>query len=133
MPLKVLIAEDEVLVALDLAYMVEEAGYIVVGPCSSLAEVKKVAVETPPDLAVIDVKLGRDSGKDVCAYLHQEFGTTCVFVTAHPSSLIKNRFGALGSVTKPFGREDILGLLRYMEGIRAGKTPKAPRFLVLFS
>ena len=58
MPLKVLIAEDEALVAFDLAYMVEEAGYIVVGPCTSLAEVKKVAAETPPDLALIDVKLG---------------------------------------------------------------------------
>lgn len=132
MPLRVLIAEDEALIAFDLAYRVEEAGYTVIGPCKNLSQVKELAPKTPPDLALIDVKLGRDSGKDVCAYLHEEFGTTCVFVTAHPASLIKNRFGALGSITKPYGPEDIMSLLRYMEAVRSGQKLKAPRFLDAF-
>jgi DNA-binding response OmpR family regulator len=63
MPLKVLIAEDETLIAFDLAYVVEEAGHIVVGPCASLAQVKKAAAAVTPDLALIDVMLGNDSGK----------------------------------------------------------------------
>jgi DNA-binding response OmpR family regulator len=132
MPLKVLIAEDETLIAFDLAYVVEEAGHIVVGPCASLAQVKKAAAAVTPDLALIDVMLGNDSGKDVCAYLHHEYGTTCVFVTAHPSFLIKERLGAIGSVTKPFGTQHIPILLQYMAAVRAGERPESPGFLSLF-
>jgi CheY-like chemotaxis protein len=98
-----------------------------------LAQVKKVAAKKAPDLALIDIMLGRDSGEDVCAYLHQEFGTTCVFVTAHPSSLIKNRLGAIGSVTKPFGLPgNVASLLRYMEAVRSGRGIEAPKFLTVF-
>jgi DNA-binding LytR/AlgR family response regulator len=130
--LKVLIAEDESFVALDLAYVVAEAGHVVIGPCANFAQVKKAAAEVPPDVALIDIQLGRDSGKDVCAYLHKEYRTTCVFVTAHPSSSIEDRFGAIGSVTKPYSVRYIPSLLQYMDAIRAGQRAEPPSFLNLF-
>jgi AmiR/NasT family two-component response regulator len=131
--LTVLIAEDEALIAFGLAHQVEAAGYAVLGPCASMREVREVCSRTSPDLALIDVELGRDSGKDVCAYLSREFGTICVFVTAHPEFLIKNRAGALGSVQKPYRPEDIPSLLQYMATVRSRHPSRPPRFLHLFS
>ncbi|KKM78140.1 hypothetical protein LCGC14_1362950 [marine sediment metagenome] len=55
--LKVLIVEDEPFIALDLAFGVEEAGGVAVGPASSVAQALKLIENALPDGAIVDVDL----------------------------------------------------------------------------
>jgi DNA-binding response OmpR family regulator len=129
----VLIVEDEAITAFGLALNVSEAGYVPLGPCQNLEQVKRLCSNVVPDLALLDVHLGNnESGEDVCAYLHKKYRTTCVFVTGNPYRLLRGGEGALGSVSKPYSPREIPALLRYMESVRFNQQTDCPRFLSLF-
>src|SRR4051794_13698732 len=53
---KVLVAEDDTLVALDLMTTLQTASYVVVGPVSSVAEALTIVDSAPPDAALLDVR-----------------------------------------------------------------------------
>src|SRR3954453_953882 len=53
---RVLVAEDDTLVALDLMMTLQTAGYVVVGPASSVAEALTIVDSAPPDAALLDVR-----------------------------------------------------------------------------
>jgi CheY-like chemotaxis protein len=132
MVLRVLVAEDEALIAYELSSIVEQAGYSVVGPCATLGHVQEAAAANSPELALIDIRLGQDSGTDVCAYLHAHYRTTCVYLTAYSSHQIGESLGALGLFRKPFYDSHIPGLLRYMEARHKNHNAECPRLLTLF-
>src|SRR5262245_47205682 len=56
-PARVLLAEDNAVIALDLQSALEDAGYLVVGPCTSCAEVVAQVEHEQPDVAILDVEL----------------------------------------------------------------------------
>jgi DNA-binding response OmpR family regulator len=55
--LRILVVEDEPIVAADLADTIRQDGATVVGPCSSIAEVRQLARTHPVDVAILDVNL----------------------------------------------------------------------------
>ena len=57
-PLRVLVAEDELIVGYDLCDTVSEAGYIVEGPFDDLSSAMLAYQKTKPDIAILDVQLG---------------------------------------------------------------------------
>ena len=57
-PLRILVAEDEAIVGLDLCDTVSEAGYIVEGPFLDLSSAMLAYQKTKPDIAILDVQLG---------------------------------------------------------------------------
>ncbi len=57
-PLKILLVEDDILTATDLAAQLEDAGHTVVGSARDASEAKKFLKVNPPDLAIIDITLG---------------------------------------------------------------------------
>ena len=57
-PLRILVAEDEAIVGLDLCDTVSEAGYIVEGPFVDLSSAMLAYQKTKPDIAILDVQLG---------------------------------------------------------------------------
>ncbi|MGE5952814.1 MAG: response regulator, partial [Qipengyuania vulgaris] len=57
-PLRVLVAEDELIVGYDLCDTVSEAGYIVEGPFGDLSSAMLAYQKTKPDIAILDVQLG---------------------------------------------------------------------------
>ena len=57
-PLRILVAEDEAIVGLDLCDTVSEAGYIVEGPFVDLSSAMLAYQKTKPDVAILDVQLG---------------------------------------------------------------------------
>ena len=57
-PLRVLVAEDEMIVGYDLCDTVSEAGYIVEGPYDDLSSAMLAYQKTKPDVAILDVQLG---------------------------------------------------------------------------
>lgn len=58
---RILVVEDEAIVALDLARALESSGAIVVGPAHSVAEARRLIADSHMDGAVLDVNLGQES------------------------------------------------------------------------
>ncbi|MGQ9369849.1 response regulator [Azospirillum sp. ST 5-10] len=78
----VLIVEDEALVALYTAELLEEAGYTVVGMAATGASALATAAQDPPALALVDVRLpGGMDGIEVAGELRRRFGTRIVFIS----------------------------------------------------
>lgn len=77
----VLIAEDEVLVSMFLADIVEEAGMEVCGTARTCDEGHAAAAARRPDVALVDVHLKGGSGLDLAAALVAEHGTAVILIT----------------------------------------------------
>jgi CheY-like chemotaxis protein len=58
---RILVVEDEPIVALDLADMLQSNGAIVLGPASTVADARQLIAHSAIDCAVLDVNLGRES------------------------------------------------------------------------
>ncbi|MEI9987717.1 MAG: response regulator [Aliidongia sp.] len=67
--MRILVADDEILIALDLGDILSDAGAEIVGPCGTLAEALRAAAESELSAAVLDVRLGRDTTEAVAALL----------------------------------------------------------------
>lgn len=110
----VLIVEDQALLAMELDYVLRESGYAVVGCAMDAAEAIKLATETRPDVALVDVNLrdGR-SGPDVARRLIEDCDATVVFLTANPEQIPDGFSGAIGVVIKPFDAQTLRDVVEF--------------------
>lgn len=130
-PLKVLVVEDQGLLALQLEMTLLDLGCEVVGCAMDTAAALEIAAREAPDLAFVDINL-RDgcTGPLIAAVLGRDFGATSVFVTANPEQATGVDGEALGVICKPFDADTISGVVRFVEIYRRerrlGTIP--PRF-----
>ncbi|HTV67456.1 MAG TPA: response regulator [Rhizobiaceae bacterium] len=119
-PLKVLIVEDEALLAMELESLIAEAGHEVVGWATSSAQARKFVDQTDADLAFVDIHLSDGpTGLDVAAYIKAEKPTIVVFLTANSKRVPDDFAGACGVMSKPYTVNGLVGCLRFVqEGIR---------------
>ncbi|MGY6708924.1 MAG: response regulator [Rhizobiaceae bacterium] len=117
---KVLIIEDEALIAMELEGLVEDAGHEVAGWASTFEEAKALIEEKKPDLAFVDLQLADGkTGMDVARFVRDNHQSVVVFMTANPRWLPDDLMGAVGVMAKPYTMSGVLGALRYLyEGIR---------------
>jgi len=110
---KVLIVEDEFLVALQLEDILSDGGHAVLGTFPDAASV--AALGEAPDVALIDLNL-RDglTGPAVARDLAGRFGARVIYVTANPGQIGKPAATAVGIVQKPFSRQAILSAIAYV-------------------
>ena len=81
---RILVVEDEAVVARDLEQTLVRLGYEVVGVAQFAAEAVGKAAETHPDLVLMDISLqGDKDGVQAAEVIGQRFGTPVVFLTAH--------------------------------------------------
>ena len=103
---RILIAEDEKVVATDIEECLTAAGYIVVGAAASGLEALKRIVETEPDLVLMDIKLkGPLDGIDVAEAICEHLDIPVVYLTAYADSETLERAmktASAGYVLKPF-------------------------------
>ena len=125
----VLIVEDEVIPAADLDAIVRECGMTPLDPCKSILQVIQVAARTKPDFALIDIRLGKEMGYDICHYLHWNHQTTCVYVTGNPDLAEQHMNGAVGVLLKPYSSQHVMDVLTFMRSVRANESMTRPRFL----
>lgn len=71
MPSRILIVEDEPLVAVDIASVLENSGYQVVGPAGTAAAALDILASEGCDAAVLDIRLGQETSQDVALELAQ--------------------------------------------------------------
>ena len=119
-PLKVLIVEDEALLAMELEGLVEDAGHQVVGWATSSAQARNLIDAVEADLAFIDVHLtDGPTGIDVARYAAEQKRSMVVFLTANPKRLPDGFVGAVGVIAKPYTMNGLNAALRYLqEGVR---------------
>jgi DNA-binding response OmpR family regulator len=119
-PLKVLIVEDEALLAMELESLVEEAGHQVVGWATSSAEAKAMVETTNADIAFVDIHLTDGStGVDVAEHIRSGNRSMVVFMTANPKRIPDHFAGAVGVIAKPYTMNGLVSALRYLqEGVR---------------
>ena len=81
---RILIVEDELIVAMDLKQVLEQYGLEVVGIAESAYIALQIALETRPDLALMDINLaGQMNGIETARQLRQTYGVPSVFLTAY--------------------------------------------------
>ena len=108
--LRVVVAEDEALIRLDLAEMLEEAGYTVVGQAADGAEAVELVTAERPDIVIMDVKMPVLDGISAAEKLHGERIAPVVMLTAFSDRDLVERArdaGVMAYVVKPFTIDDL--------------------------
>jgi response regulator NasT len=109
--MRILLAEDETIIRLDLRELLEHAGYEVVGEARDGEEAVALARSLEPDLAVMDVKMPRLDGIDAARAILEERPVPIVMLTAFGQRELIERAaeaGVFGYLVKPFREQDIL-------------------------
>ncbi len=116
-PIRILVVDDHPIVRRGLVDLLAEAPDMVVcGQAGTVADAAKVAAATHPDVAVVDLTLGTESGLDLVALLAAAAPAVRVLIlSAHDESLYAERAlkaGALGYVMKDRPATDLLAAVR---------------------
>src|ERR1700712_5520551 len=108
---RVLIAEDEALIRLDLKEMLQEEGYDVCGEAGDGESAIKLARELRPSLVILDVKMPVLDGIAAAEQIARERIAPVVILTAFSQSDLVERArdaGAMAYLVKPFQKKDLL-------------------------
>jgi two-component system, response regulator PdtaR len=122
-PPKVLIAEDEAIIRLDLKEMLEEEGYDVVGEVADGEAAIRLARERAPNLVIMDIKMpGMDGLTASERIVSEELGAVLILTAFSQRDLVRRaaQAGAMGFLVKPFQKSDLvpaidIALARYAE------------------
>ena len=128
---RLIIVEDEPLVAFDNEHLLSEAGYEVVATVDSLAEAKAVIEMEPLDLVLSDIRLnGEGDGLDV-ARAAAARGVPVLFVSGHCP--VEARGLGLGCLAKPYTEKTLKAALDAIDALMQGKAVrKLPAGLSLY-
>ncbi len=110
-PHRVLIAEDEALIRMDLAEMLREEGYEVVGEAGDGQEAVELAESLRPDLVIMDVKMPRRDGIDAAAEIATKRIAPILILTAFSQRELVEKArdaGAMAYLVKPFSITDLV-------------------------
>ncbi|HEV3475467.1 MAG TPA: response regulator, partial [Actinomycetota bacterium] len=120
---RVVLAEDEALIRLDLKEMLEEEGYEVVGEAGDGESAVRLAKEHRPDLVVLDIKMPGLDGLSAAQRISEERLGPVLILTAFSQKDLVERAAearAMGYLVKPFQKADLipaieLAVARYAE------------------
>jgi response regulator NasT len=110
-PRTVVIAEDEVLIRMDLAEMLVEEGYDVVGQAGDGARAIELAEELRPDLVILDVKMPVLDGISAAESIARQRIAPVIVLTAFSQRELVERArdaGAMAYLVKPFSQSDLV-------------------------
>jgi response regulator NasT len=108
---RVVIAEDEALIRMDLAEMLAEEGYTVVGEAADGAAAVELAEQERPDLVILDVKMPVLDGISAAERIARARIAPVVILTAFSQRELVERArdaGAMAYLVKPFTRSDLV-------------------------
>ncbi|WP_433263336.1 ANTAR domain-containing response regulator [Actinosynnema sp. CS-041913] len=110
-PRRVLVAEDEALIRLDLVEMLREEGYEVAGQAADGDEAVTLAEELRPDLVIMDVKMPKVDGIEAASAIAAKRIAPVVILTAFSQRDLVERArdaGAMAYLVKPFAKRDLV-------------------------
>lgn len=109
--MRVLIAEDETIIRLDLRQLLEQAGHDVCGEARDGEEAVALAQAEKPDLAILDVKMPGLDGIEAARRILEDRPIPIVMLTAYGQDELVSRaveVGVFGYLVKPFRETDLL-------------------------
>ena len=120
---KVLIVEDEALIALDLKYAVEDAGGSVIGPCLRVERALSALESAQIDAAILDIDIAGTPVFPVADWLASA-RVPMVFHTArHDAAALSSRFSGAAVATKPSSSDRIVEMLaKFLPGESVAAT-----------
>jgi DNA-binding response OmpR family regulator len=133
--MRILIVEDEMLVALDIQGTLESAGHTVIGIAMTIDEAAKISGNDCPDLALVNINLqeGRGAGIDFARDLLDKCGVPSLFVSGQAKEARENKDAALGYLGKPWGSRTLLASVDVAHRLINGENPDpVPPELELF-
>ena len=129
---RVLIVEDDLIIALDLEDMITSHGFDVAGLASSLEHALKLAPFS--DIAFVDVNLSDGaSGPAIGRILAEDFRMTVVFMTGNAEAVADGVSGTLGVVSKPVSPRTVEEILNYVAARRGNTVAVVPAMLKVFT
>lgn len=134
--LKILIVEDEPLLATTLKHLIElNPRFQVTNIADDLATALEAVEEWRPDLALIDLQLARGSTGFSVAVKLNELGIACLFTTGKAPPFAMPDL-ALGCLAKPYTEEDVVRALKAAEDVLRGRErlrPSLPENLLIYN
>lgn len=120
MGLRVLIVEDEQIIAADLADKLTRMGHEVLGMAIAGEEAIQLAEQVKPDLVLMDIQLeGEMLGTEAARRIRERTGSPVIFLTAFPNAFLRDSAGMSEPgicVGKPFSRSQIEASIRAAVG-----------------
>ncbi len=112
---RILIVEDELIIAEDMKDMLEDLGYEVVGITGEEQEARRLLAATKPDIAMLDITLGlKQSGLGLAEHINQDYRIPFIFCTSHSDKATVSKASALhphGYLVKPFEQKDLFSAI----------------------
>ena len=124
---RVVVAEDEAIIRLDIVETLKESGFEVVGQAGDGAEAVRLALELKPDLVLMDIKMPGTDGLQAAEVL-AEHNLPVVLLTAFSSPDLVERASAAGVfsyVVKPFNPSNLIPALRIALSLHERMTTAA--------
>lgn len=102
-PPRVLVVDDEFLIAMDVSEVLREMGFEVIGPANDLRAATRLMRQETPDLAVVDLNLGRGVGGETLVRLLEAHGCRCLVLSGDDERCrsLRERFPLCQVVVKP--------------------------------
>jgi DNA-binding NarL/FixJ family response regulator len=124
---RVMLVEDEVIVAWDIAETVKRLGYEIIGMADTAEQAIRLAEQLAPDVILMDIRLnGALDGIEAARQIRERTGRGVIYLTAHADLATMERAAAtepLGYVFKPFSQEVLRSaLLRAGGAVLTGGT-----------
>lgn len=121
--LRVVVAEDEALIRLDLKEMLEEVGHMVVGEAGDGMSAVELAAKIKPDLVIADIKMPVMDGLEAAEkIIEQEICPVLILTAYSEKELVEraSRAGVMSYLVKPFKKDDLfpaieVAMARYEE------------------
>lgn len=125
--MRILIVEDEVMIAMNLELILQDLGHEVLGPaCDKKGALRSVDSAT---IALVDVRLADGAtGPEIAEHLKTLHGVTVVFTTANPEAVLTSK-AAVAVLTKPYNDRAIAEAVVYAEARHEGREVVAPPML----
>jgi two-component system, response regulator PdtaR len=110
-PLRIIVADDESIIRLDLKETLQKMGHQIIGEAGDGRRAVELARQLRPDLVVLDIKMPEMDGIDAAKLIADEKIAPVLLVTAYSQIDLVNRArdaGVFGYVVKPFQESDLL-------------------------
>lgn len=108
---RILIAEDEAIIRLDLREMLEEEGYEVVGEAGDGKTAVRLAEKLRPDLSILDIVMPGMDGLDAAAAINEgEWSAVLILTAFSQRDFVEKatKTGAMAYLVKPFDKQDLM-------------------------
>ena len=135
MTARILIIEDEALVAMELRFVLEDLGHEVLGVAATAQAARDLVSENDVDLALVDIHLSDGpKGINLGRELGQDMGVSVLFMTANPGMVRDGVAGTIGVLSKPTDEHAVQTAVDYALRRRQGQpVDYAPPGLQLFA